>query len=176
MTNNTIMKKKSLHLQILEFLKKQKEIINLEKVFEHFLGKEHGLLIQDSVCECRGDGCFQRMSAILFAINRLQDDKQIVLAHIDAVVAKDYSTYFLNPRKIGKNVDLLEQECKVTGFYHVFLKEHILSPIYVSDEAEGYIKRKGVSKELWQAKIQTCWSIAAVVVAMLTLAATILFK
>lgn len=168
------MKQKPLHLQILEFLKKQKENVNLEEVLKKFLGENKGLLIGEKESQCRGNGCFRRMSAILFAINRLQDDKQIVLAHIDAVVAKDYSTYFLNPRKIDKNVDLLEQECKVTGFYHVFLKEHILSPIYVSDEAEGYIKRKGVSKELWQAKIQTCWAIAAVVIAMLTLAATIL--
>lgn len=168
------MKQKSLHLQILSYLKKQKEIVNLEKVFEEFLGDGKGLLIDETVSECRGDGCFQRMSAILFAIKHLQDDGQIALAHIDAVVAKDYSIYFSNSRKIGRNVDTLTQEWKVTGYYQDFLIEHILSPIFVSDEADEYIKRDGVSRELRQAKIQTCFAIAAVVVAVLTLATTIL--
>ena len=170
------MKPKALHLQILSYLKEQKEIVNLEKVFKEFLGEDKGLLIQEQVSECRGQGCFLCMSKIIYAVNFLQKDGQIVLAHIDATIAKDYSTYFKNPRKIGKNVDALEQEWKVTGYYQTFLKEHILSPIYVSDEAEDYIKRKGVSKELRQAKIQTGWAITATIIAILTFAATILMR
>lgn len=168
------MKSESLHLQILSYLKEQKEIVNLEEVFKEFLDQEQGLLIQDSISECRGKGCFKRMSAILFAINRLQQENQIALAHIDVDLPKNNSHGINKHIPVGNT--MAEQECKVTGYYQDFLREHILSPIFVSDEAEDYINRKGVSKELQQAKRQTCCSIAAVVVAMLTLAATILFK
>lgn len=167
------MKKEALHLQILSYLKDQKEIVNLKNVFEKFLDEEQGLLIQKSVSECRGEGCFKRMSAILFAIHRLQEDKQIVLAHIDGEMPENNLTGYNKPLEIG-HPNIANTDGKVTGDYQNQLKEHLLSPIYVSDEADDYIKRKGISKELQQAKIQTIYAIAAVVIAILTLAATLL--
>lgn len=170
---HTVMKKESLHLQILSYLKDQKEIVNLKKVFETFLGENQGLLIQNDVSECRGEGCFRRMSAILFAINRLQDDKQIVMAHIDGDMPENNPTGYNKPLEIG-HPNIANTDGKVTGDYQNQLKEHILSPIYVSDEADDYIKRTGISKELQQAKIQTMLAGWALIIAMLTLAASII--
>jgi len=168
------MKKETLHLQILSYLKDQKEIVNLKKVFEKFLGEKQGLLIQNDVSECRGEDCFKRMSAILFAINRLQEDRQIVLAHIDKEVAKDYSDFGHTAMDINHAYSLSVIESKLTGYYHKLLKEHILSTIYVAEEADDYIKRGGCSKELQQAKIQTCLAWGAVIIAILTLMTSIL--
>ncbi len=167
------MKREALHLQILSYLKEQKEIVNLEKVFEKFLNEEQGLLIQNDVSECRGEGCFKRMSAILFAINRLQEDRQIVLGHINAEIPKDYSESFKNPIKIG-NTDKTLTDGKVTGYYQDLLKEHILSSIYVAEEADAYIKREGISKELKQARTQTCLTWITIILAFLTLVASII--
>ena len=165
------MKSEALHLQILSYLKEQKEIVNLEEVFKEFLDQEQGLLIQDSISECRGKGCFKRMSAILFAINRLQQENQIALAHIDVDLPKNNSHGINKYILVGNTI--AEQECKVTGYYQDFLREHILSPIFVSEEAADYINRKGVSKELQQAKRQTCWAIAAAMIAAVSLLVSI---
>lgn len=167
------MKQTKFHLQILSFLKEQKEIVNLKKVFEHFLGKEQGLLIQKTVSECRGEGCFKQMSAIIFAINRLQEDKQIVMAHIDGEMPEYNPTGYNRPLEIG-NPNQAATDGKVTGDYQEYLSKHILSPIYVSNEADEYVKRNGTSRELRQAKIQTWLAIITTVIAILTLAATIL--
>ena len=167
------MKKKALHLQILSYLKDQKEIVNLKKVFEKFLDEEQGLLIQRTVSECRGEGCFKRMSAILFAIHRLQEDRQIMLAHIDAEMPENNPTGNNKPLEIG-HPNIANTDGKVTGDYQNQLKEHILSHIYVSEEADDYIKREGISKELKQAQMQTKLAGLALIIAMLTLAASII--
>lgn len=170
---HTVMKKEALHLQILSYLKDQKEIVNLKKVFEKFLDESQGLLVQKTVSECRGEGCFRRMSAILFAINRLQDDKQIVMAHIDGEMPENNPTGYNKPLEIG-HPNIANTDGKVTGDYQNQLIEYILSPIYVSEEADDYIKRKGISKELQQAKIQTMLARWTLIIAMLTLVASII--
>ena len=168
------MKQKPLHLQILEYLKNQKEIVNLKSVFEEFLDKEQGLLIQKQFSECRGKGCFKRMSAILFAIRHLQQENQIVLAHIDVKIPENNPHVINKPIPIGNTIS--ETDDKVTGDYQNFLEEHIFSPIYVSDDAEEYIKKKGASHELQQAKTQTALTWVAVIIAIISLVISLFNK
>lgn len=167
--------KKSLHLQILSYLKEQDKLVNLKTVFEQFLHKEQGLLIQDPVSECRGNGCFHRLSDILFAINQLQQDKQIILAHIDVEIPQCNSNGYNNPIKIGCT-DSVDTNGKITGDYQQFLKKHVYSIIHISEDSVNYIRRGGISKELHQANIQTILASITTGVSILTLLIANLLK
>lgn len=147
------MKEEALHLQILSYLKDSKEGTQLPKVFEEFLEHEQGILVQAGKSECRGAGCFQRVSAILFAIKRLQQDNQIILAHIDTKLPEHNQGGHNEYIEIGCTTS--SSDGKITGDYQKFLEDYLLASIYVSEEACDYIKRGGTSRELQQTKQQT---------------------
>lgn len=160
------MKLQPLHLQILSYLRDKKELTNLQNVIDQFLNSGQKLILDGENSECRGKGCFQRFSDIIFAINRLQDEHQIILARTVNNVKHTYT--------IDAATANLQQDAKISGDMQLFLRDYAYAIIQVSEEASEYIKRGGVSKELYEAKKQVKWSIVAVIVSIIAVICSII--
>lgn len=158
----------SLSIDILSYLLDKHQQTNVMDILNKFLDEKQGLLVTNSISECRGSGSFLRLSAILFVIIKLQRENQIMLAHIDQALPKYNEKGNNQPIRIG-HPDGGANDGKITGYYQKFLNDHLYSIIYVSDEAHEYIKRGGLSSEIFEAQRQTILSICVLLVAVITM-------